>query len=97
MHLHVSLAADGRREQFAAVGTFERPHRAVDHHVTRERAVRREGRLTDVTAEVLHARVGLGVGLEHAHRHKEPIALATLVRLLPCHTQRLRMLTVHKN
>lgn len=82
MHFHVSLAADGRGKHLAAVGTFKRSHRAVDHHVAGERAVGGEGRLTDVTAEVFHAGVCLDVGLEHAHRHEVAITLATLVWLL---------------
>ena len=63
----MSLAADGRGEHLAAVGTLEGPHRAVDHHVARQGAVGGEGRLADVAAEVLHARVGLDVGLQHSH------------------------------
>ena len=84
VHLHVSLAADGRGEHLAAVGTLEGSYGAMNHHVACEGAVGGEGGLADVTAEVLHARVGLDVGLQHTHRHKVAAALTTLVRLLSC-------------
>ena len=71
----MTFAVDGGAECLGTKRTLEGMAVAMDGHVTRQGAVRREERITQVTLVVLGPYVGPCMGLQHPRRHKHPPTL----------------------